>query len=475
MTFIVITCIALIIAKLAYQYNKTISVAYYINPFLGGFIVLNLIAIALITNTKDSGIASPKETHTNYTIAIDISESMKSDNKSRWSWNIPTRSDLANQYAKDIIQGLLHQDPSCRINIIVFWGRSFEVVSPTNQKTELIKWVNQINPNMVNRQQDGYDGSDISQALLLSQTLATLHTSEWKSDHKTIMITDGDHNRWVDIYEIIPYIKHPVFIIPIWSASGEVFTKQSIPEKKIDGSPVILLTNIPLLTDIAQRSWWMMSYDVMLILESLRESQQEMKYLLWTNSTYIILIITSIILGVIYTSVLASQWYFDKNLIIWSVFLVSLLIWWLWVLSGAHSYENWDAQDGASPIFLIDRNNDRDTTIKNIQKYIEWNRDKNIVLKYHDRTTQTIYSGKADTSDLQAILNLIQSLSASDAIGVWTPKESSESIQEIKMGENANTTTEIGLLCSIIANLCMLISPLWILQIWRKKQEYQRW
>lgn len=35
--------------------------------------------------------------------------------------------------------------------------------------------VEKINPDMVNREQDGYDGSDIAQILLLSQTLQKLH------------------------------------------------------------------------------------------------------------------------------------------------------------------------------------------------------------------------------------------------------------------------------------------------------------
>jgi hypothetical protein len=59
----------------------------------------------------------------------------------------------------------------------------------------LINSLDQVNPNMVNRQKDGYDGSDISQVLLLSQTLEKLHSNAQQSHHKTIVITDGDHNR----------------------------------------------------------------------------------------------------------------------------------------------------------------------------------------------------------------------------------------------------------------------------------------
>ena len=119
MTFIVITavCIVLIITRIIYQYQKGVSIDYYIKPILWFFVIINLVTVAAIESNGDKNHKNIQE---DYTIALDISESMKADVQAEWSDKIHTRSDLANQYAKDLIQGLLDQNPQYRINIIVF-------------------------------------------------------------------------------------------------------------------------------------------------------------------------------------------------------------------------------------------------------------------------------------------------------------------------------------------------------------------
>lgn len=474
MTFnvITITCIVLIITRLIYQYKKNIGIAWYIEPVLGFFILLHLVIIMLVANGSNIKSIDRENTQPNYTIAIDISESMKADRKSGWDWDIHTRWDLANQYAKDMIQWLLNHNPYSRINIVVFWGRSFEVVSPTNKREELINGVNQISPNMVNRQQDGYDGSDISQVLLLSETLVKLHKNEWSDEHKTLIITDGDHNRWMDVYEVMQYIKHPIFIIPIGSSSWEIFTKNSIPERKIDGSPVMLTTNIQLLNDIAQRTGWMVWDNTVAMIDALRHSKQETNNLLWWDWAYTLLIMSSIVLLIVYFGVLGAQWHMNRYLILWTVFLAIFLFWWLSALWEINKAEPTTTSDANSPVFVIDRNKNRDTSIQDIQQYIIRNKNENIILKYRDKTTQTIYSWKADTSDLQALLNLIQSLGASDAIGREVSNKNHEQIMEIKPEQNTIPIERIGLISTMIASLCMLISPLWIFQISRRKEQW---
>ena len=477
MTFIVITavCIVLIITRIIYQYQKGVSIDYYIKPILWFFVIINLVTVAAIESNGDKNHKNIQE---DYTIALDISESMKADVQAEWSDKIHTRSDLANQYAKDLIQGLLDQNPQCRINLIVFWGRSFEVASPTNKKEDLINAIDQINPNMVNRQKDGYDGSDISQVLLLSQTLKKLHNNTSQDHHKTFVITDGDHNRWVDVYEMMPYITHPVFIIPIGSASWEVFTINNTPQTKNDGSPVILITNTKLLSDIAQKSWWAIWKNAISLLNSLSISKQKIEDEPHTNRAYTFLIFNTIVLLILFIYLLSTNWYFNISLTIWTICLTLCLWGSLFALQVIQKNEYVSDQDASSTIFLIDRNKDRSASIETIQQYSESHSGENITIKYHDKKTQTIYSGKTQTSDLQALLNLVQSLSASDALW-WErndERNSSQLIQSIEKQEANKNSIKIAVLAWIIVtNLCLLISPIWILRIWRLRKRYQRW
>ena len=480
MTFIVITavCIVLIITRIIYQYQKGVSIDYYIKPILWFFVIINLVTVTAIVLMEGKENRAHEHIQEDYTIALDISESMKADVQAEWSDKTHTRSDLANQYTKDLIHGLLQQSPQCRINLIVFWGRSFEVTSPTNKKEDLINAIDQINPNMVNRQKDGYDGSDISQVLLLSQTLKKLHNNTSQDHHKTFVITDGDHNRWVDVYEMMPYITHPVFIIPIGSTSWEVFTINNTPQTKNDGSPVILTTNTKLLSDIAQKSWWAIWKNAISLLNSLSISKQKIEDEPHTNRAYTFLIFNTIVLLILFIYLLSTNWYFNISLTIWTICLTLCLWGSLFALQVIQKNEYVSDQDASSTIFLIDRNKDRSASIETIQQYSESHSGENITIKYHDKKTQTIYSGKTQTSDLQALLNLVQSLSASDALW-WErndERNSSQLIQSIEEQEANKNSIKIAVLAWIIVtNLCLLISPIWILRIWRLRKRYQRW
>lgn len=81
MTFIVITviCIALIIARIIYQHQRNVSITYYIQPILGLLVIINLAAVAAVVHTDEGENKSRDHVQEDYTIAIDISESMKAD------------------------------------------------------------------------------------------------------------------------------------------------------------------------------------------------------------------------------------------------------------------------------------------------------------------------------------------------------------------------------------------------------------
>ena len=474
MTLIVIvtTCIVLIITRLIYQYRRNISIAFYIKPILGFLVILQLILVAIIVNKEARTTQDTSQWWENYTIAIDISESMKSDVLSEWGTRKYARSDLAQDYAKELIWGLLRQDASCHINIIVFWGRSFEVVSPTNQKNILIQGVEKINPDMVNREQDGYDGSDIAQILLLSQTLQKLHGGVIWTNHKTIIVTDGDHNRWVDVYEIMRYISHPIFILPIGSSSGEIFTIHGAPEKKIDGNPVILTTNTKLLSDITKISWWNIWDTPSSILNSLKTIKSEQQNIFW--SIRLIergFIVSTILLFITYLYLLRRDWYIHSNIILWILCLGLCLFLSALVFLSTHTTKRSFQQDTNATVFFIDRNKDRSAAIAAIKQYNNLHSEENIIIQYRDTTTQTLYQGKTQTSDLQALLNLIQSLGASDAVWSEWYRESQQQITG-KIGQQEQTKNIVDIIALswiILANMCMLISPLWIFQIWRQK------
>ena len=86
------------------------------------------------------------------------------------------------------------------------------------------------------------------------------------------------------------------------------------------------------------------------------------------------------------------------------------------VFLSTHTTKRSFQQDTNATVFFIDRNKDRSAAIAAIKQYNNLHSEENIIIQYRDTTTQTLYQGKTQTSDLQALLNLIQSLGASDAV-----------------------------------------------------------
>lgn len=122
-----------------------------------------------------------EETHKNIILALDISNSMKTDDI------IPSRIEKA----KDVIQEYVKKDSLSNIGYIIFAGRTFVMSPPTQDHSGLRALISSTTTSTIDQSQKDTSGTNIGDALISG--ISTL-TKSGTGEKIIILVTDGRAN-----------------------------------------------------------------------------------------------------------------------------------------------------------------------------------------------------------------------------------------------------------------------------------------